>query len=133
MDSRLLLAVSVLCGLQVDSQTFPYVSFMENRMPNHSYVNIDLTNTMSSIVKCYTNLTSESENFDGKWYFPNGGVMTSDEQTNISYGPQSVDLHYKTGAVVQSGIYHCTIDVHDGAGSSVAATVYVGIYGSRGK
>ena len=103
-------------------------------MPNHSYVNIDLTNTMSSIVvQCHTNLISKSEHFDGKWYFPNGEVVTSNEQTNISYVPQSVDLHYQTGAMVQSGIYHCTIDVNDGAGSSVAATVYVGIYGSRGK
>ena len=126
MDSRLLLAVSVLCGLQVDSQTFPYVFFMGSRMPNHSYVNIDL----SDIVKCHTNLTSD-DNPDGNWYFHDGEVTNNEETNIITYGQQSVDLHFHDA--MQSGIYHCTIRVHDGADSSVRATVYVGIYGSAGK
>ena len=41
MDSRFLLALILVCGLEVKSQTFPYVSLsMGAGLPNHSYVDL---------------------------------------------------------------------------------------------
>ena len=57
-------------------QTFPYVSFMDQALANHSYVDISQVGTGSDAVYCHTDLStccSPSQGpHRGDWYFPNG-------------------------------------------------------------
>ena len=69
MDARFLLALCLLCVLEVDCQTSPHLSF-GSVLPNHSYVDLGMVGTtLSNSVQCHTDL---SDNHNGQWYFPNG-------------------------------------------------------------
>ena len=69
----------ILCILvEAHSQTAPYVSFMGESLPNHSYVNLSLVGGVGSgnNVVCHTDLVSCCSSYQGPhrgdWYFPNG-------------------------------------------------------------
>ena len=64
----------------VNSQTFPYVSFSGQTLANHSYVNLSLVGDDSSggtnVVLCHTDLntccTGAQGQHRGDWFFPDG-------------------------------------------------------------
>ena len=144
--SMWVLVLSLLLSLvEVHSQkTFPYVSFMDQTLANHSYV--DLTEVGNPDhrdgghgVQCVTDLATCCTGTDGAhrgdWYFPNGTRLpfnAPDVDTYEFRWAQGVDIrnNYRANSPTV-GIYRCeipTIAVHDGTDTSVRDSVYVGLY-----
>ena len=133
--------------VEVHSHTeYPYVSFMGENLPNHSYVDLTLVGTdgsdPSNIVTCITDLTSccgsSQGAHRGDWYFPDGDSLSL-VSPGISIfavrGAQRVALRCRNNAMSPSGIYRCdipTVAVVDDNDLSVRDTVYVGLYASGG-
>ena len=141
MDLRFLLALCLLCGLEVDSQTFPRLSFGGyDAIPNHGYVRLGtMAGSYFNSVWCRTDLTtcctSQQGDHRGQWYFPNGQPVT---QNNFFQTKRSkvVDIRRRNNPTSPIGIYHCaipTMAVHDDNDTSVRESVYVGLYTSEGK
>ena len=130
----LLCLLSVL--VEVHSQTAPYLTFMGNNVPNHSYVDLNKVGRGSNSVQCHTDLrkccTRQHGPDRGDWYFPNrnrlrfsgGGVVFE------ARAAQRVHLRYLGGGGV-SGIYRCDIETNAVNNNDGRETVYVGLY-SRG-
>ena len=141
MDSRFLFALILLCGLQVDCQTFPYVSFsMGAGLPNHSYVDLATVGIGTNSVWCRTDLETCCRNEDGlhlgRLFFPDGVPLQTNGDIYMSGKPQRVELRRANSATSPTGIYRCEIPtnaVHDDIDISVRDTVYVGLYTSEGK
>ena len=142
MDSRFVLALSLLCSLEVYCQTFPYVSLsMGAGLPNHSYVDLGTVGTNNSTsVLCHTDLENCCRNEDGphrgQWFFPNGESLQTNEDIYEVEEQQKIELRRNNSATSPTGIYRCEIPtnaVHDDKDISVRATVYVGLYTSAGK
>ena len=130
------LAVLLLLGLfwsLVYCQTFPYVSFMNKTLANHSYVNLSLVGRPDSSigggsgegVECITDLgiccTGSDGQHRGDWYFTDGTRLPFNAPNVDTYETcvsQRVDLRRNTNANSQTaGIYRCDIPtgaVHDG-------------------
>ena len=136
------IAPLLLCLLsalvEVHSQTAPYLTFMGNNIPNHSYVDLNTVGTgNTNDVRCHTDLPTCCSGAQGPnrgdWYFPNGNRLPF-KNSGVVYegrGPQLVLLQY-TGSGGTSGIYCCNIEtgaVNDGAHE----TTYVGLYTSGGE
>ena len=121
-------AVSVLLFLlwslvEVHSQTAPYLTFMGETLPGHSYVDLstlgEIDNENDDVV-CHTDLTSCCGGFArddrGFWYFPNGDVLpgAAGAATNpivLMRGPQVARLIRGTGpGDAPSGLYRCIRD-----------------------
>ena len=127
--------------VEVHSQTAPYITFMNNSIPNHGYVDLNIVgNDVSSVggVVCHTDLQtccSGGQGPDhGDWYFPNGNQLPFSGKSDVyeRRGAQLVVVFY-TGSGGTSGIYCCDIDtgaVNDNNGHE---TVYVGLYTSGGE
>ena len=127
--------------VEVHSQTVPYVAFMGEDLPNHSYVDLTLVGEDDSdpgnIVRCHTDLSTcctNSQGTDrGDWYFPN---ETRLRFTMVDYSiyenraAQQVTLHRRHNATGPSGIYRCEVPTI--ASSPVREMVYVGLYASEG-
>ena len=152
-------AVSVLLFLlwslvEVHSQTAPYLTFMGEILPDHSFVDLsalgDIDNENDHVV-CHTDLTTccgGSVNDRGFWYFPNGVVLPgaaggTGAATNtivLMRGPQFVRLIRGTGpGNAPSGLYRCTIETvaDNGPGNpspdnGIGETLYVGVYSTGG-
>ena len=142
MDSRFLFALILLCGLEVKSQTFPYVSLsMGAGLPNHSYVDLGTVGTdFTTSVWCHTDLETCCRNEDGlhrgRLSFPDGVPLQTNGDIYVFKKPQRVEIRRANSATSPTGIYRCeipTIEVHDDTYISVRATVYVGLYTSEGK
>ena len=77
----------LVCGLEVKSQTFPYVTLATGAgLPNHSYVDLETVGLSdSSSVWCNTDLGTCCRSVDGphrgQWFFSNGVAL----QTNDIY------------------------------------------------
>ena len=142
-----LLLLNLLWSLvEVHSQTAPYVSFMGEILPNHSYVDLTLVETdnsdPSNTVRCITDLatccTSSQGGHRGGWYFPDGDEVTTTSPSIDIFerrGAQRVALRRRNNAMGPSGIYRCdipTVAVHDDVDTSFGETVYVGLYSSGG-
>ena len=150
-----LLALSLLWSLvEVHSQTeYPYISFMGQNLPNHSYVDLTLVRDSNrdagNTVKCHTDLSTCCRNAHGPnygdWYFPDGDVLSFaylySDDISQRRGHQLISLLRRNNANSPSGMYRCdipTIAVHeedpDGEEEdfSVRETVYVGLYASGG-
>ena len=74
------LLFSVFLSLvEVHSQTFPYVSFMDQTLANHSYVDLSLVGDHTDNVQCHTDLSTCCTGVQGvhrgDWYFPNGNRL----------------------------------------------------------
>ena len=101
----LLLLLALLWSLvEVHSQTeFPYVSFMGETLPNHSYVDLTLVgnpdlNPDDHSVQCHTDLFTCCSGADGQhrgdWYFPDGTQLPFPGNGDIveDRGAQRVDI-----------------------------------------
>ena len=141
------LAVLLLLGFlwsPIHSQTFPYVSFMNQTLANHPYVDLSLVGDYSDDgegVQCHTDLSTCCSRFQGShrgdWYFPNGTRLPFPTYGDIyeSRVSQRVDLRRRNNANSPVGIYRCdiqTIAVYDNTDISVRDTVYVGLYTGSG-
>ena len=137
---RLLLCL-LSAVVEVHSQTAPYLTFLGNSIPNHSYV--DLNSVESALngldsVQCHTDLTtccSRAQGLDrGDWYFPNGERLQFFDRGVVFQvrTAQRVDLrHLETRE--PSGIYRCDIETTAINNRNGWETVYVGLYSSGGE
>ena len=140
MSSLQLLMLLVLFCLMVEvqCQTFPYVSFMGQTLANHSYVDISLVGSDDNgNVSCHTDLNTCCSGAQGPhrgdWYFPNGDRLPFPDGSPIieSRQAQRVDL-YRNSGHAPTGIYRCgiqTVAVHD---NDTREAVYLGLYTSTG-
>ena len=143
MKSVVVIALALVVTV-VNSQTFPYVSFMGQTLANHSYVNISQVGSDGSgsdSVQCITDLATCCSGADGHhrgdWYFPDrtrlhfsGGGDIYEQRVS-----QRVDLHRRNNANSPVGIYRCDIStnaVHHDNDIAVRDTVYVGLYSTDG-
>ena len=135
------LLVSLLWSLvEVHSQTeYPYVSFLGENLPNHSYVDLTLVGTdASDPVRCITDLETCCHHsqgiYRGDWYFPNESRLLyslSGDNMHMTRGAQRVNLHRSNNAMSLSGLYRCevpTVAVHNDTDLSVRDKVFVGVY-----
>ena len=128
---------SVVC-----SQTFPYVSFLDQTLANHSYVDLSLVgyaDSGSDSVQCHTDLNTCCSNTEGShrgdWYFPNVDTLPFSGDIFGHRVAQRVDIRRRNSATSPVGIYRCgipTLAVHDDSDISVRATVSVGLYTASG-
>ena len=138
----LLLLLALLWSLvEVHSQTeFPYVSFMGETLPNHSYVDITLVGNPPGdhSVQCHTDLFTCCSDTDGQhrgdWYFPDGTRLPFPGNGDIAEarGAQQVDIRRNNNANSPSGIYRCFITTEAVQDNSVRETVYVGLHATGG-
>ena len=136
-------AVCVLWSLvEVHSQTeYPYVSFMGQKLTNHTYVNLTLRNmSIDLLVGCHTDLMTccNSTNIhQGYWYFPNGERVKLEKGGINIYkrcGDKQVNLLHKNDDI-PSGIFRCDIPTSNTENDSLVIknnTLYVGLYTSEG-
>ena len=139
MDSRVLLVLCLLCDLEVDSQTFPRLTFgNDDVIPNHGYVDLGTMGTgFADSVQCRTDLSSCcTSQHHGQWYYPDGQFVSSDTDIHEIQKSKRVDLRRRNNPTSPTGIYRCEIPtnaVNDDTDTSVRASVYVGLYTSAGK
>ena len=82
MTVALLLLLGLLCWPLVNSQSFPYVSFMGQTLDNHFYVDISLVGgddcSGSDSVQCITDLSTCCSGVQGShrgdWHFPETAI-----------------------------------------------------------
>ena len=131
--------------VEVHSQTAPYVSFMNETLPNHSYVDLnevgDDSGDPGNTLRCHTDLSTccsgGQGGHRGDWYFPNGTRLPFPGIGDIyeAREAQRVDIRRRNNATRPSGIYLCDIPtdaVRDEDDISVRETVYVGVYATGG-
>ena len=142
--------------VEVHSQTVPYLTFMGETLPDHSYVDLSALGEIDNVddhVVCHTDLTSccGGTGFPdhGYWYFPNGAELPraaggSGAATNpivLLRDILLVRLIRGTGSGdVPSGLYSCIIETvadNDDQGSpspgnGIGETLYVGVYSTGG-
>ena len=134
-----LLLLSFLVEVQCQ-QTFPYVSFMDQTLASHSYVDISQVGSEGSgsdSVQCHTDLETccigAQGPHRGDWYFPSGDRLPFSGADNIyeTRGSQRIDLRRGT-ANEPTGIYRCDIETVAVHNDGTRETVYVGLYTSDG-
>ena len=128
----------ILCLAVVHAQTFPYVSFLGDIIPNHGYVDlieVGSNDDSSDSVQCITDLSTCCSNTEGDhrgdWYFPDGTRLGFTGDIFEGRGPQRVVLRRINNANSPVGIYRCDIQteaVHHETNTSVRDTLYVGLY-----
>ena len=137
------IAPLLLCLLsavvEVHSQTAPYLTFLDNNISNHGYVDLNTVGTDTSnvnVVQCHTDLQtccSSSQGPDrGDWYFPDGNRLPLSGNVYEDRGDQLAFLLY-TGSGGTSGIYRCDIETNAVNNNDGHETVYVGLYTSGGE
>ena len=144
MKSVVVIALALVVTV-VNSQTFPYVSFMGQALANHSYVNISEVGNVESgsdSVQCITDLFTCCSGTDGHhrgdMYFPDGTRLPFSSGGGDIYEhreTQRVDLRRRNNANSPVGIYRCDIStnaVHHDNDIAVRDTVYVGLYSTDG-
>ena len=141
----LLVLLTLLWSLvEVHSQTAPYVSFMGETLPNHSYVDLTLVgnpvlNGGDHSVQCHTDLSTCCGGTQGvhrgDWYFPIGDRLPFPSATigiHEVRGDQRVEIRRNNNDNSPSGIYRCDITTDAVQDNSVRETVYVGLYATGG-
>ena len=139
------IAPLLLCLLsalvEVHSLTAPYLTFMDNNIPNHSYVDLNTVGTdlnYADAVQCHTDLITccnSAQGHDrGDWYFPDGNRLPFSDLDNVyeSRSDRLVSLRYR-GSGGPSGIYRCDIETNAVTNNDGRETVYVGLYTSGGE
>ena len=136
----LLFILKILLFLEVHSQqAFPYVSFMDQTLANHSYVDLSLVGDDSSgsdNVQCHTDLSTccsmPQGSHRGDWNFPNGDRLQFSGDIFEARVAQRVDIRRRNSATSPVGIYRCNISVYDDNGENPVRVVYVGLYTASG-
>ena len=132
--------VFTLLSLVHCQQTYPHVSFMDQNLINHSYVNLSLVGSQSdSSVQCHTDFSTCCSGSQGPhrgdWYIPDGTRLQFSGDIYEGREAQRVYLQ-STSVTGPTGIYRCdipTVYVHDDTNTAVRDRVYVGLYsGSKG-
>ena len=126
--------------VEVHSQTAPYITFMGNKIPNHSYVDFNTVGATigTNTVQCHTDLNtccSMDQGPDrGDWYFPDGNRLPFSDLDNVYEGRRDrlVGLQYRGSGGI-SGIYRCDIETSAVNDNDGRETVYVGVYTSGGE
>ena len=127
--------------VEVNSQTAPYLTFMNNSRPNNSYVNFNIVGETldNNTVQCHTDLgtccSSREGSHRGDWYFPNGNRLPFPGVDNVyeSRRAQLVTLQHRRIGGTTSGIYRCDIETTAVNNNNGRETVYVGLYISGGE
>ena len=148
MCTLLLLSVIPVTVGQEDSDecsyptnTVPYITFLDVRLPNHSFLDVDRLASASYALQCHTDLSSccdpSSGVHTGQWILPNGGTVreVSEVPTTFDYtviaGEQKITLTFNgTISTALQGIFRCDIPTEsiNNASSTTKTSVYVGIY-----
>ena len=129
----LLSLVEVHCQL-----TAPYISFMDQTLADHSYVDISQVGTGSVSVQCHTDLQTCCSGAQGihrgDWYFPNGVRLPFPGSGDIvsTRLAQKVDMRRVNNANEPTGIYRCDIETNAVHDNGMRETVYMGLYTSSG-
>ena len=140
MPSLQLILLPLLLVVEVQCQTFPYVSFMAQTLANHSYVDISQVGndvSGSDSVQCHTDLNTCCSGSQGPhrgdWYFPNGDRVPFPDDSDIVESRQAerVDLRRNSGTE-PTGIYRCDIPTDALNDNGMRETVYGGLYTSDG-
>ena len=141
-----LLLIILWSLVEVHSQTAPYVTFMGETLPNHSYVDLSLVGGIDSgnEVVCKTDLSTCCGGGGGgggpdrgDWYFPNGDRLPFPGNGPLVEKRLTKQVQLSLGAgsdSIPSGIYRCSIEtnaVHSDD-NTARETVYVGLYDSGG-
>ena len=142
--SLLLLLCLFLSLVDIYSQTeYPYVSFMGETLPNHSYVDLSLVGNDTSgsdSVQCHTDLGTCCRGSDGPhrgdWIPPGSNrrlpfMSAASASVYEVRGHQRVDMRRRNNADMPSGIYRC--DIATIAPHNDGESVYVGLYGNGSK
>ena len=128
----------LLALVEVHSQTAPYLTFMNNNIPNHSYVDL---NTVTggggpNELRCNTDLvtccTSAQGDDRGNWYYPNGNELGYSTDVSKGANDRRVVL-YKRHVGAPSGIYRCDIETNAVNNNTGNESIYVGLYTSGGE
>ena len=151
--TSLLLLCLLWSLVEVHSQTAPYLTFMGETLPNHTYVdlslmmypgNVDANADVSTTVICHTDLATccigaYGDN-QGDWYFPNGDPLPEAGSNNVNSHPiterrQSQLVRLQRGPLeatgdIADGIYHCDIESEGNTDTTTRETV---VYGSGGE
>ena len=136
---RVILLLTGCLSLTVSQQTYPYISFRGEILPNHSYLDISqVEDSGPGSLKCHTDLetccsSDEVSLHRGDWFFPNGSQVLLDRSNDIfeSHGNQTVELRRRPDSRGPSGIYRCTIPTaasHRNRPHYYWETVSVGLY-----
>ena len=132
--------------VEVHCQPAPYVTFLGNDVPNHSYVDLSLVGddgSGSDSVQCHTDLetccTAAQGVHRGDWFAPGETTRLPFNAPGVGFYEQRVaqrvDLRRRNNANSPVGIYRCDIStnaVHDDNDISVRDTVYVELYTASG-
>ena len=126
--------------VEVHSQTAPYITFMGNNIPNHSYVDLNTVRETidNNTVQCHTDLTSccsSSQGVDrGDWYFPDGNRLPFSGFVHVyeSRRDRLVYLRHRVSGGI-SGIYRCDIETNAVNNNSGNVSLFVGLYTSGGE
>ena len=121
-------------------QTFPYVSFMDQTLANHSYVDISQVGTDGDSVQCHTDLMtccSKDEGVHrGDWYFPNETRLPFPDNGTTAIvenrDAQRIDVRRLKIVNEPTGVYRCDIERNAVYDNGTRETVYVGLYTSGG-
>ena len=123
------LYLSVCC----QAKKYPQVTFMENDLANHSYLDLSLVGTNDSdSVKCHTDVKtccSAGQGLHiGDWIFPNGARIEYYQEGDIYQrrNNRTVGLYSNSGS--ESGIYYCKIALKNGFDSKRIGFFYIGLY-----
>ena len=128
----------LLCALvEVNSQTFPFLSFMGTDLPNHTYVDYNLVRKVRNTgVECHSDLRGccfDAETHNADWYFPNGERLHADSRIfDIFevYRIKNIQVRRNNSAET-GGIYRCEIETRASNNGS-RETLYAGLYSSGG-
>ena len=137
MSSLQLILLPLFLVVEVQCQTVPYVSFIDQTLADHSYVDISqVGNSGSNTVGCHTDLmtccSGDQGSHRGDWYFPNGERLPFPDGSDIVEARQAERLELRRNRGTEpTGIYRCDIETVAGVnGNGMRETVYVGLYTS---
>ena len=137
------LFLSLFLWSVVEPQTFPYLSFLGEILPNHSYIDIDLIGVNrdgTDSVQCHTNLdtccTAAQGTHRGDWFSPGESAHlpfpAAEDFVFEDREDQRVDIR-RRNASSPTGIYRCIVPVVNGGdGEPVMKSAYVGLYTKEG-
>ena len=120
----------------------PYITFMGEQLPNHSFLYIEMLGNGSNVLQCHTDLTTCcGDSHSGEWTLPNGlvvGPSVTAMGYSVRQGEQRVELAYNSSdgrASGLEGIYRCSVptNARNDVADTARESVYVGLYSADGK